>query len=57
MFMGFIPFLVALVAALLSLRHERQARAAWGVSIALLAIWAILHGSHHMPLLSTYGAW
>lgn len=57
MFMGFIPFLVAFGAALLSLRDERLARLAWGAAALLLAVWAIYHGSHHLPVLSTYGAW
>lgn len=57
MFIGFIPFLAAFAAALLSLRNERLARAAWGVSALLLVAWAVFHGSHHMPVLSTYGSW
>jgi Na+/proline symporter len=57
MFVGFVPVLIAFLAALLSLRAERSARAVWAVSALFVAIWATFHGSNHLPSLLTYGAW
>ena len=57
MFIGFVPFVVALVAAVLSLRSQSLARGAWYFTIFLMAIWGIFHGSYHFELLSTFGAW
>jgi hypothetical protein len=57
MFIGFIPVLLAFVSALLSLRHERYARLAWSLTACSVAAWAVYHGSHHMPVLSTLGSW
>jgi hypothetical protein len=57
MFIGFIPFLFAFVSALLSLRNECYARASWSVTACSVVAWAVFHGSHHMPMLSTLGAW
>lgn len=59
MFIGFIPFLIIAFAALLSLNPRRQqaARALWLVSMALIVIWTVFHGTHHLPMLRTLSAW
>lgn len=57
MFFGFIPFLSAFIAIVVSFRDERGGRAAWGVTAVLVVVWACFHGSHHLSVLSTYGSW
>ncbi|WP_333574050.1 hypothetical protein [Sphingomonas sp.] len=57
MFIGFIPFLVAAVGALLSLVDERKGRVVWGVAGVLLVAWTCFHGSHHAEQLARLGSW
>ena len=58
MFIGFIPFLSAAVALVLSLfGRDRAASATWWLTTLLVAVWAIHHGSHHIPQFAIYGAW
>lgn len=58
MFLGFIPFLIPALALLMSFRGaDRAARALWWVSLLILVVWALHHGSHHVPQFATYGAW
>ena len=59
MFIGFIPFVFLLAAAVLSLRGEthHRAQATWLVAAVLVVIWAVYHGSHHWSVLRTLSAW
>lgn len=57
MFIGFIPVLFALVAALASLRNQRVARFLWLFCTLLITVWSTFHGKHHLPELLELGSW
>jgi hypothetical protein len=57
MFIGFIPVLVAFVAALTSLRNQKGARLLWFICALLVIRWTLFHGRHHLHDLSTLGSW
>lgn len=57
MHIGFIPVLVAFVAALTSLHNQKIARGLWFLSALLVTIWSSIHGSNHIPELLELGSW
>lgn len=57
MFIGFIPVMFAVLAAIASCRNLALARWVWGVCALLVACWATYHGSHHLSDLKQLGAW
>lgn len=57
MFIGFIPVLVAFAAAITSLRNQKSARILWLICAALVVVWTVFHGRHHMADLSKLGSW
>jgi len=57
MFIGFIPVLVGFIAALTSLKDQRAGRMLWFVCALLVTIWAVRHGSNHLPALRKLGSW
>jgi hypothetical protein len=58
MFIGFVPFLSGTVSLVLSLLgRDKAARAGWWLTTLLVAVWAVHHGSHHIPQFATYGSW
>ncbi|WP_426162403.1 hypothetical protein [Pseudoduganella sp. R-34] len=59
MFIGFIPFIFLCAATVLSLRPNARtvAQCMWLLSILMIVIWGVYHGSHHMPLFRTLSSW
>jgi len=57
MFIGFIPVLCGFIAALVSLRNQQTGRVLWFVCALLVTVWAVRHGSNHLPNLRQLGSW
>jgi len=57
MFIGFIPVLCGFIAALVSLRNQQAGRVLWFICALLVTIWAVRHGSNHLPQLRQLGSW